>query len=230
MCRTALRFISFKDKEGERPDEKERMSGRFVFPVGMIGRRKRRLSEGKFIVRYHRIIKLKDNRECLLRNGNEGDGLSVFENFNLTHSETDYMLSYPDENSLDVLAEGEFLEKKAESQNEVEILAEIEGVIAGTAGIEAIGAKYKVRHRAEFGISVAKKFWGLGIGGALLGACIECAKKAGYEQLELNVVAENTRALSMYKKAGFVEYGRNPKGFKSREAGFQELVSMRLEL
>ncbi len=27
----------------------------------------------------------------------------------------------------------------------------------GTAGIEAVGRKYKVRHRAEFGISVLKK-------------------------------------------------------------------------
>ncbi len=75
-----------------------------------------------------------------------------------------------------------------------------------------------------------REFWGLGIGGALLNACIECAKKAGYEQLELTVVAENLRAISMYTKAGFVEYGRNPKGFKSRTAGFQELVYMRLEL
>lgn len=61
-------------------------------------------------------------------------------------------------------------------------------------------------------------------------ACIECARNAGYVQLELSVVAENVRAVSMYKYAGFVEYGRNPKGFKSRTAGFQEVIYMRLEL
>ncbi len=60
--------------------------------------------------------------------------------------------------------------------------------------------------------------------------CIQCAKDAGYLQLELDVVADNERAVSMYKKEGFVEYGRNPKGFRSRITGFQELVSMRLEL
>ena len=79
-------------------------------------------------------------------------------------------------------------------------------------------------------MSVLKEFWGLGIGRALMASCIECAKAAGYHQLELNVVAENVRALSMYEKAGFVEYGRNPKGFRSRITGFQEVVSMRLEL
>ena len=88
----------------------------------------------------------------------------------------------------------------------------------------------KIRHRAEFGVSVAKEFWGLGIGRALTAACIECAKAAGYIQLELNMVAGNTRAFAMYQKAGFVEYGRNPKGFHSRSAGFQEGIYMRLEL
>ena len=61
-------------------------------------------------------------------------------------------------------------------------------------------------------------------------ACIECAKRAGYTQLELSVVAENERAIGMYHNAGFVEIGRNPKGFYSRISGYQELVMMALEL
>lgn len=63
-----------------------------------------------------------------------------------------------------------------------------------------------------------------------MASCIECAKTAGYSQLELSVVAENARAFSMYKKVGFIEYGRNPKGFNSRKTGFQEVIYMRLEL
>ena len=57
-------------------------------------------------------------------------------------------------------------------------------------------------------------------------ACIQCAKQAGYAQLELDVVAENTRAIALYQKEGFVEYGRNPDGFRSRTSGAQELVYM----
>lgn len=179
---------------------------------------------------YCQNITLKGGRACCLRNGTEKDGQAVFENFNLTHGETDYLTSYPEENSFDAIEEGKFLKAKTESPNEIQLVAVVDGVVVGTAGIEAIGKKYKVRHRAGFGISVAKAFWGLGIGHALMQACIECARKAGYVQLELDAVAENTRALSLYKKAGFVEYGRNPKGFRSRLTGFQELISMRLEL
>ncbi|MDD6189883.1 MAG: GNAT family N-acetyltransferase [Clostridiales bacterium] len=181
-------------------------------------------------MKYNKTITLKNGMECCLRNGIESDGQAVLENFNLTHAQTDYLLSYPDENSFDAAQESQFLKEKSESENEIEIIALVDGVVAGTAGIEAVGSKDKVKHRAEFGISIAKEFWGLGIGRALMDACIECARSAGYVQLELTVVSGNERAISMYEKVGFVEYGRNPKGFHSRTAGYQEVVYMRLEL
>ena len=63
-----------------------------------------------------------------MRNGNENDGQSVFENFNLTHSQTDYLLSYPDENSFDAEQESKFLKEKSESENEIEIIAVVDNV------------------------------------------------------------------------------------------------------
>ena len=125
---------------------------------------------------YHQVIRLKNGVECCLRNGVESDGQAVFDNFNLTHGETDYLLTYPDENAFDVMQESQFLKEKTESKNEIQIVAVVDNVVVGTAGIGAIGAKYKVRHRAEFGISVAKEFWGLGIGQALTTACIACPR------------------------------------------------------
>ncbi len=181
-------------------------------------------------MKYSQKIILKNGKEAWLRNGDFSDGRAVYENFNLTHAETDFLLSYPDENSLDPEQEAAFLEEKTKSPNEIEIIAFIDDKVAGTAGIEAIGAKYKVRHRAEFGISVLREYWGLGLGKALAKACIQCAKDAGYVQLELNVVAENKRAISMYQDLGFEEFGRNPRGFNSRTGGFQELLYMLLKL
>lgn len=179
---------------------------------------------------FNRIVTLRNGTQCWLRSGTEADAQAVIDNFNLTHGETDYLLTYPDENSFNVEQEGKFLKEKAESKNEVEILAVVNQTVVGTAGVDAVGTKFKLRHRAEFGVSVAEEYWGLGIGGALLDACVECARAAGFTQLELDVIADNSRAISMYRKAGFVEFGRNPRGFYSRTAGFQELVHMRLEL
>jgi RimJ/RimL family protein N-acetyltransferase len=181
-------------------------------------------------MKYHQEIILKNGARAYLRNGDASDGPAVYENFNLTHAETDYLLSYPDENSFDPEQEARFLKEKTESPNEIEIIALVDGKVAGTAGIEAVGHKYKVKHRAEFGISVLREYWGIGVGKALTKACIQCARDAGYVQLELNVVAGNERAISMYREMGFEEFGRNPRDFNSRESGFQELVYMLLWL
>ena len=181
-------------------------------------------------MKYNQRILLKNGREALLRNGDASDGSAVYELFELTHGETDYLLSYPDENSFDPEQEARYLEEKTNSLNETEIIAVVDGKVVGTAGIEAVGKKYKVRHRAELGISVLREYWGLGLGRALTDACVRCAREAGYSQLELNVVAENRRAVSLYRSAGFVEFGRNPRGFNSRTSGFQEIIYMLLEL
>ena len=50
-------------------------------------------------MKYSQKIVLKNGAEALIRNGDAPDGAAVFETFNLTHAESDYLLSYPDENS-----------------------------------------------------------------------------------------------------------------------------------
>ena len=179
---------------------------------------------------YYGSLRLGDGRKCVLRNGTERDGTAAVEVFDLTHAQTDNLLSYPEENSMTVEQEAQFLKEKTESKNEIELLAEVGGKVVGLAGIESVGAKEKVRHRAVFGISIDRAYWGLGIGRALTRACIACAEAAGYAQLELDVVADNKAAIALYESEGFVEYGRNPKGFRSRRTGWQELVLMRREL
>ena len=181
-------------------------------------------------MQYLNKITLKDGRELLLRNATQSDGEEVYKLFHLVHDESDYLLSYSDESTLDIAGEGEFLRRMEESPNEIMLLAFLDGRLVGTASVGSVGQKYKLRHRASFGISVVKEFWGLGIGTALTRSCIQCARLGGFVQLELEAVADNTRAINMYEKAGFREFGRNPKGFNSRYSGYQELVSMLLEL
>ena len=181
-------------------------------------------------MRYSKTVVLKDGRTCIVRNGTVQDAQGVWDNFVLTHGETEFLTTYPEEVHFTLEQEEAYLRQKEESGRDAALVAEVDGKIAGTAGINGIGAAEKTRHRASFGISIARAWWGLGIGRALTEACIECAGSAGYLQLELEVVSDNNRAMELYKSAGFVEYGRNPKGFLSRHSGWQENVLMRLEL
>lgn len=179
---------------------------------------------------YCNKIILKNGKECYLKSCSAKDGEAVLSVFLAMRSETDYLLSYVDENTFTIELEAEFLQEKFESENEIEIGAFVDGRLVGTAGISSVGAYFKIKHRADFGISVLKEYWGLGIGGALTDACVECARKAGYTQLELSVVSENQSAVALYKKKGFIEHGRNPRGFNSRYSGYQELIMMSMEL
>lgn len=182
-------------------------------------------------MKYAKNIILKNNKKCLIRNAIGDDAQEVLNIFLLTHEQTDFLASYKDDAAFDKTFEFErqFLTDKESAEKEVYLCAVVDGRIVGTAGVDSKG-KNKLRHRAEFGIAIDKDFWGMGIGRALASACIECAKDAGYSQLELEVVSDNNSAIALYKSLGFVEFGRNPRGFISRCRGWQELVSMRLEL
>ena len=181
-------------------------------------------------MRYAKTVVLKGGVELLVRNAVASDARALCDIMQRTHAETDYLLSYPDEQSGDDEQEARSLEETERSGNEVELIAVIDGRIVGSAGVSAVRSRRKAAHRARFGISVLQEYWGLGIGRVLMESCIDCARRAGYAQLELEVVADNERALSLYRRAGFEEYGRNPRGYRSTAVGYQELVHMRLEL
>lgn len=178
---------------------------------------------------YTKNVILKNGKECLIRNAVGTDAQEVYDMFTLTHEQTDYLASYKEESDFDVAFERQFLVDKEGSDKEVYLCAVVDGHIVGVAGVDSVG-KNKVRHRAELGIAIDKAFWGMGIGRALVTACIESAKNAGYAQLELEVVSNNDGAIYLYESMGFMEYGRNPKGFQSRYNGWQELILMRMEL
>lgn len=183
-------------------------------------------------MRYAETVLLKGGVELLVRNAVASDARALRDIMQRTHAETDYLLSYPDEQSADDEQEARSLVETERSDNEVELVAVVDGRIVGSAGVTAVGGRRKVAHRARFGISVLTEHWGMGIGRVLMESCIDSARRAGYTQLELEleVVAGNERALSLYRRAGFEEYGRNPRGYRSAAAGYQELVHMRLEL
>lgn len=181
-------------------------------------------------MRYAKTVLLAGGQELLARNAVASDARALRDTMRRAHAQTDYLLSYPDEQSVDDEQEARSLEETERSGNEVELVAIIDGRIVGSAGVSAVRSRRKVAHRARFGISILKEYWGMGIGRVLMEASINCARQAGYTQLELEVVADNQRAVSLYRRAGFEEYGHNPRGYRSASVGYQELVHMRLEL
>ena len=67
-------------------------------------------------MQYEKEIILKDGAKCFLRGAGEADAAEVLRTFDLTHAETDYLLTYPEENSFTVQEEAKFLKARSESK------------------------------------------------------------------------------------------------------------------
>ena len=113
-------------------------------------------------MRYAKTVLLADGQELLVRNAVASDARALGDIMQRTHAETDYLLSYPDEQSVDEEQEARSLAETERSNNEVELVAIVDGRIVGSAGVEAVGSRRKVAHRARFGISILKEYWGMG--------------------------------------------------------------------
>jgi ribosomal protein S18 acetylase RimI-like enzyme len=74
----------------------------------------------------------------------------------------------------------------------------------------------KERHKGRiYGVYVSAAHRGKGIGRALVGRLIECAKSDGsLEQILLSVASSQTAAIGLYRSFGFVKYGTEPNALK----------------
>jgi ribosomal protein S18 acetylase RimI-like enzyme len=62
-------------------------------------------------------------------------------------------------------------------------------------------------HRGVLGMGVSASHRGAGLGSRLLDACLSHAPRSGIEKVELTVFASNARAIALYRKHGFTEFG-----------------------
>ena len=59
---------------------------------------------------------------------------------------------------------------------------------------------------------------------------LDKAKEVGYEQIELEVVSKNERAIALYEKMGFVKTGTLLKALKNKDGSYYDLTLMMREL
>jgi len=97
-------------------------------------------------------------------------------------------------------------------KEKIMIIAEVDGVLVGSC--EVTQDSYDVsRHVGTLGIGLRKEARGLGIGKKLVQLCLcESKKTLGLKLVKLYVFDTNKIGKSFYKKIGFKETGRIPRG------------------
>ncbi len=97
--------------------------------------------------------------------------------------------------------------------NGVLSVAEVDSHVVGWCDVHRTRPGSPLDHRGVLGICVRKEFRGRGIGTALMKETLEKCR-GRFEVVELSVFASNPRALELYRRFGFTEFGYLPRAIK----------------
>lgn len=94
------------------------------------------------------------------------------------------------------------IQRDTESKRNLFLVAVVHNEIVGFSRCEGNELK-RFAHKVEFGVCVAKEYWGYGIGKGFLQQSILWAESAGMKKMTLNVLETNKKAIDLYEKFGF---------------------------
>jgi RimJ/RimL family protein N-acetyltransferase len=126
----------------------------------------------------------------------------------LLDQETAFMLYEPDERKTTLSQQINLIRRVADLPNRTIFLAlteegEAAGYVAGLGGLARRNS-----HKADVTIGVAQEFAGQGLGTRLMETVERWARNQGLHKLELTVMADNERAIALYRKMGYQDEGR----------------------
>ena len=148
-----------------------------------------------------------DGRTLLIRSATAADAAALLEYVEAVGRESDFLSFGPGEFGLSLAEEQTFLEKLGTRGNEFYIVGLVNGLIVSALTFTG-GERPRVRHRGEFGISVRKEYWGLGIASLMLDRLLDWARRSGIvTKINLRVRVDNLRAIRLYERKGFVREG-----------------------
>ena len=142
-----------------------------------------------------------------IRESLSSDAEQILEHLKICGSETDNT-SYGEEGlPITIEEEERILQELLNSDDEIMLVAEENGMIVGTANYSS-SKNRRMSHRGSIGLCVQRKFWNQGIATNLIETLIRFAKeKAKSKIISLEVRSDNKAAIHLYKKFGFEKIG-----------------------
>jgi RimJ/RimL family protein N-acetyltransferase len=161
--------------------------------------------------------KIKDGQNVVIRYPTLDDVEALTGHINTLSKEETFILLQGEQLTLDY--EKEYLKStlgKMVHKKKIVLMVFIGDRLVAESSIEM--KERAESHIGRFGIAVAKDFRGLGIGKLLMKVISEEAKKEipDLKILVLGCFSNNSSALKMYKKFGFINYGVLPNGIKHK--------------
>lgn len=180
---------------------------------------------------YNKWHKTKDGRPVLVRNAVAADAEIVHKLNVQSYLDSPFLSMGPDDD-WDDDSEGtrSYIEDLLPTEREAFLVAEIDSQIIADAHLDGCGDRKKMLHRCDISLGVQKDFRNQGVGHCLMEALIALAQKAGYEQIELNVIEDNLPGVFLYQSYGFQRTGKIPHAYKYPNGSYGDFLTMILFL
>ena len=186
--------------------------------------------EEEFKGLYRNEYLLKNGQQLIVRNPRLGDEQGLVDHMKAVDNETKFLAREPDEFSFTLEQEREFIKNSLSNENVHFLVGEVGSKIIANCSVGIANNNKRYLHRAAMGIAVRKDYWHKGIGKRMMEECIKWCREKGIEQLELEVVTQNDRAVSMYKSFGFQIHGTKKHALKYADGSYADEYLMILFL
>lgn len=176
-----------------------------------------------------KTILLKNKKTALLRSPMPSDAIPMINFQKQCALETPFLLRSPEECEITEEQQKIAIEAANCSDTQLMLLCMIDNEVAGSCQI-IFQKRLKTQHRGEIALAITKKYWGLGIGTAMIQELIAIAKQQHLLQLELEYIEGNKRGENLYKKMGFSHVGEHPNAIRLKDGQMLKLILMIKEL
>lgn len=145
--------------------------------------------------------------EVVLREATLEDAKKTVQFMNWVTGEVDFHTYGPNDFNIKASDERRLMELFHKKDNCVFLIATFQEEIIAVATLSG-GLKSRTAHRGTVGLTVAKRFWRLGIGKNLMEMVLKFSKNSkDLSKLELLVHENNKAAIALYTKLGFETEG-----------------------
>ncbi len=170
-----------------------------------------------------------DGTVLVLREATPSDARAVRDHVEAISQESEFTTRSPGELPTSLEEEEAYIQSFPDADNQVFLIGVVDEAIVGTLNFKG-GRRQRTRHAGEFGMGVRQSWWGRGIGAMLIERLIAWAEGTEIvRKINLRVREDNTRAIRLYERSGFVREGVLQREFLVR-GQFYALVSMGREL
>lgn len=155
------------------------------------------------------------------------DAQALLDMFHQAVHETDFLMTTPEEAiRLTLAREREFIAAYEKNKYNLFLVADVERALVGSLSVTR-PVYLKQKHTGEFGIVILEKYWNMGIARRMMTAMLQWAEKnEELHYIYLNVMANNEKAIRLYRNFGFLEEGRRPGFVRQADQLFQDIVIM----